>query len=152
MTGDKIGDMVADERNYDDIIDYEYKGSASRAAMSAGNRAAQFSPFAALTGFDDEITEVARMTGERVEQGERELAELDEKISYLRSVISDLPEIKIVYFVPDLYKKGGEYRFYTGRLRKIDDYSRTLLFEGGFSVGTADVAEIDIVRDNQNIL
>ena len=111
--------------------------------MSMSDRAAQFSPFAALTGYDGVIRESGRLTKERAELSEEELEILGRKQQYLMSIIEERPEITVTYFVPDSLKEGGEYVTCSGRLKRIDEYERKLIFTDGTKVNIDDVVEIE---------
>lgn len=112
---------------YDDIINLPHPTSQKRPRMSVQDRAAQFSPFAALTGYDAAIRETARLTEERIELNEYEQAVLDQRITLLQEHLKDLPEVTIIYFQPDERKEGGKYRSLTGVVKKIDPYERQLV-------------------------
>ncbi len=112
---------------YDDIINLPHPTSQKRPRMSVQDRAAQFSPFAALTGYDAAIRETARLTEERIELNEYEQAVLDQRITLLQEHLKDLPEVTITYFQPDERKEGGKYRSLTGVVKKIDPYERQLV-------------------------
>lgn len=119
--------------------------------MSMYDRAAQFSPFAALSGFDGIIAETGRLTDRRIELSESERALLDQKLTLIDDVIQDgyHPEITVEYYVADQRKDGGEYREYTGKVRQIDAVARTIVFlaENGRSAGkTISVEEIKAIR------
>ena len=112
---------------YDDTINLPHPTSQKRPRMSVQDRAAQFSPFAALTGYDAAIRETARLTEERIELNEYEQAVLDQRIILLQEHLKDLPEVTITYFQPDERKEGGKYRSLTGAVKKIDSYERQLV-------------------------
>ena len=112
---------------YDDIINLPHPTSQKRPRMSVQDRAAQFSLFAALTGYDAAIRETARLTEERIELNEYEQAVLDQRITLLQEHLKDLPEVTITYFQPDERKEGGKYRSLTGVVKKIDPYERQLV-------------------------
>lgn len=112
---------------YDDIINLPHPTSQKRPRMSVQDRAAQFSLFAALTGYDAAIRETARLTEERIELNEYEQAVLDQRIILLQEHLKDLPEVTITYFQPDERKEGGKYRSLTGVVKKIDPYERQLV-------------------------
>ena len=112
---------------YDDIINLPHPTSQKRPRMSVQDRAAQFSPFAALTGYDAAIRETARLTEERIELNEYEQAVLDQRIILLQEHLKDLPEVTITYFQPDERKEGGKYRSLTGAVKKIDPYEKQLV-------------------------
>ena len=117
--------------DYGDIIDLPYRPSADRPHMSMRDRAAQFSPFAALTGYDDEIDETARLTDVRREKGEEELTSLGNRIRYLAEHTSEHPQVTVVYFEPDQKKAGGAYRTVRGEIKRVDESERVLLFTNG---------------------
>ena len=110
--------------------------------MSRENRAAQFSPFAALTGYDALTNESARLTQMRSELDEQQKSALDEILRTLLEHIEEKPEIGIRYFVPDLKKFGGEYIDYRGRLFRIDSFEGSLVFESGLKVAIEDIFDI----------
>lgn len=111
---------------YEDIIGLPHHVSSKRPQMSMLDRAAQFSPFAALTGYDDAIQETGRLTDMKIEIGEEAREALDRKQQYLQEIIADRPEITITYFLPDERKAGGSYTSLTGTLKRIDYYERVL--------------------------
>ena len=113
--------------SYSDIINLEHPRSPTRAHMSRLDRAAQFSPFAALTGYDAIIAENGRYVSQMAELDENVIDALNEKLKKLSEEI--LPKVKITYFKPDERKEGGAYMQHEGRLKKIDDYNRCLVFE-----------------------
>ena len=131
-----------EEHKYDDIIDLPHHVSKTRAKMSLRERAAQFSPFAALTGHGDAVKETARLTQKKVELGEGDIEILNEKIDFLKSVINDKPYIKVAYFAKDPKKSGGAYLIYEGKLKRIDGYKRTLVFVSGKEIPLDDIEEI----------
>lgn len=116
---------------YDDIIHLPHHVSKTRPQMSMEDRAAQFSPFAALTGYDAAILETGRLTEDKLELGEETRAILDRKQRYLAEIIDTKPEITVTYFVPDEKKSGGAYSTVTGFLKRIDEYERQLVLTDG---------------------
>ena len=118
-------------KDYSKIISLPHHQSATRKRMSNYDRAAQFAPFAALTGHDEAIKETARLTDDYMEMGEDRLGELSAKIQLLIDKLSEQPEITVVYFVPDERKSGGSYAEKTGIVRIIDEYERKLVFYDG---------------------
>lgn len=118
-------------KKYDDIIDLPHYQSDKRPKMSNYDRAAQFSPFAALTGHEDVIKETARITREYVELSEDEKAVLNEKLLLVIESIDKQPEITVTYFKPDEKKSGGEYIVVTGIVKKYREYERTIEFTDG---------------------
>ena len=143
--------MIATEKNpYADIIHLPHHQAANRKHMSMYDRAAQFSPFAALVGFDGVIAETGRLTDRKVELSESDKVLLDQKLMLIDDVIQDghHPEITVVFFVADLLKDGGEYQEYTGKVRQVDAVERKIVFlaangrSAGKKVPIDDVTEI----------
>lgn len=128
---------------YDDIIDLPHHVSAIHPQMSSVNRAAQFSPFAALTGYDAAIVEAARLTNERMELSEYMIDALNSKLSMLADVISDHPKVTITYFRADERKSGGTYVTVTGAVKRIDDYEHVLLLMNGDKIMIEDILDIE---------
>ena len=116
---------------YEDIIHLPHYVSKARPQMSIMERAAQFSPFAALTGYDAAIKETARLTDEKIELGDEEKDLLNRKQQFLTSILHERPEITVTYFVPDERKSGGAYVTVTGNLRRIDEVERFLVMVDG---------------------
>lgn len=129
--------------SYDDIINLPHHVSASRPRMSALDRAAQFSPFAALTGYDDAVKETARLTDERVELDESSKAALNERLLMIQGQLDDQPQVSIIYFQPDDKKAGGTYITATGCVKKIDEYERTAVMKDGTKISIDDIIKID---------
>jgi hypothetical protein len=116
---------------YDDIIRLERHVSVRHSPMSNYDRAAQFSPFAALTGYDAVIRETGRLTENQAELDEDAKAILDEKLQWLRERISERPGAQFLVFRPDARKQGGAYELVTGNVKKIDPVTRRLVLSGG---------------------
>lgn len=116
---------------YEDIIALPHHVSASHPQMALADRAAQFSPFAALTGYEDAIDESARLTEEQIELDENAREELDEKLRQIRECGEAHPEITVTYFQKDARKDGGAYVTLTDRVKKIDEYARMISFMDG---------------------
>ena len=114
---------------YDDIINLSHHVSNKHPHMTLEARAAQFAPFAALTGYEDAIYETARLTNERIELDEESKSILDNKIQIIKEQISTRPTISFTYFIPDLKKDGGKYVTVTGIVRKIDEYRQIIILE-----------------------
>lgn len=129
---------------YEDIINLPHYVSKTRPQMSMVERAAQFSPFAALTGYDVAIKETGRLTGEKIELGDEEKDLLNRKQKFLTSILHDRPEITVTYFVPDERKSGGAYVTVTGNLRRIDDVERFLVMTNGQKVPLDDILDMEI--------
>lgn len=129
--------------NYDDIINLSHHVSSTRPQMSMLDRAAQFSPFAALTGYDAAIKETGRLTDEKIELDEDTKAALDMKQAYLVEMIDEQPEITVTYFFPDTKKSGGAYVSATGKLKRFDEYERLLILTNGKKIPMDDIADIE---------
>lgn len=125
---------------YDDIIDLP-RPKSKHEPMPISDRAAQFSPFAALTGYGDAIDETARLTDHRIELSEEQRAELDYKQQYLATL--DAPTVTVTYFVPDERKTGGAYVTHTGTLKRIDELERMMVFADGARVSLDEVIAIE---------
>lgn len=131
------------ERNYEDIIDLPHHSSPTRPRMPMAERAAQFSPFAALTGHGAAIAECARITEARAARSEDSMALLDEKLRLLMELLPQEPEIALTYFVPDAKKEGGAYVEVLGKLKKLDKEGRALVLADGRRIPLEDVMELD---------
>ena len=116
---------------YDDIINLPRPVSKKRSPMSNYDRAAQFSAFAALTGYDAVIEETARLTDTQIELDEGGKVLLDEQLQAIRERLSENPEVKLRVFRPDSRKQGGAYGEITGHVKKIDPVSRVLVLTEG---------------------
>ncbi len=125
---------------YDDIIHLK-RPISKRKKMSLSQRAAQFSPFAALTGHDAAIKETARLTSERVELDEQEIKILNEQLIYLKDHLPCI--IKVTYFVPDEFKDGGTYHTIENTLLKIDEVNNSLIFDHQLRLSIYDIIKID---------
>lgn len=119
---------MKDIDNYEDIINLPHHQSDTRPRMSNYDRAAQFAPFAALKGYDEEIEESIRTTDNKIELSDEQLNQLNEKIRELKEIIKEQPIINVSYFVPDEKKSGGKYITIEQQIRKIDEYKRKLIF------------------------
>ena len=128
---------------YEDILNLPHHVSKTRPQMSMLDRVAQFSPFAALTGYDDAIKETVRLTDEKIEMDEDRKAALDMKQAYLIEMIDEQPEISITYFLPDTKKSGGAYVTVTGNLKRFDEYERLLILTDGKKIPMDDIADIE---------
>ena len=128
---------------YDDILDLPHPTSAKHPRMPLSDRAAQFSPFAALSGHGAAIAETARLTDRRIALDEDAKAELDRKQKLLLALIAEQPEITVTWFQPDEKKEGGRYVTTTGRLKRIDEARRVLLLADQTAIPLEDILAID---------
>ncbi len=128
---------------YEDMVSLPHHVSSSHPHMPMPDRAAQFSPFAALTGYEAAITEASRLTNSRVELDENAKSSLNEKLQIARENLGDSAEITVTYFVPDEKKEGGEYVTACGKVCKIDTYAGLLTLEGGITIPIREIIQID---------
>lgn len=129
--------------NYDDIINLPHHISAERPRIAAIDRAAQFSPFAALTGHDAAIIETARLTDQRVELDEYAKNDLSDRIQFIAERIKEPHEIVISYFQPDAKKKGGAYLTANGIVKKIDEFERLIVMADGKRIPIDEVISVE---------
>lgn len=127
---------------YADIIDMPHHVSKDRPHLSMHQRAAQFSPFAALVGYEDVIEETTRQTDTKRELDETEKAELDRKLSVIAAHLTERPIVVIEYFVPDKTKAGGEYVFKSGAVVKIQPVQKKLVLSDGTEIRIEDIVDI----------
>lgn len=133
---------MADSK-YDGIINLPHKQSFKRPQMSRIDRAAQFAPFAALTGYDDAITETGRLTDEKIEMSEEMLNVLNMKFQLLSDSLGEDNEVIFTYFKPDKKKKGGAYVTAAGVVKKLDDYERLITLCDGTKIPMDDIFSIE---------
>lgn len=132
------------QNNYDDIIDLPHHVSATRPQMSMMDRAAQFSPFAALTGYDAAIKETARLTDQKIDLDDYEKEEINDKIQLITEHLGEDFEVVITYFQPDGRKAGGAYVDAVGIVKKIDEYDRVIILQDGKKIPIDDILDIDM--------
>ena len=135
--------MEKDEHRYDYMLDMPYRKSLKRKNMSRTERAAQFGAFRALTGYEDEISETARLTDRRIELDEYHKSEIDRKLRYIFDNPKEEHNISVTYFVPDKRKSGGEYRTKNGTVKHINDYKRYILFADGDRIMIDSIVDMD---------
>ena len=128
---------------YEDIIDLPHHVSEVRRRMTPLERAAQFAPFAALTGYDAAIAESARLTEEKIAPGEWALEELNEKINFLQTCAQNHPQLTVTYFQPDPQKAGGKYVTVSSRLKKLQLFERELLLSACAPIPLDDILSIE---------
>ena len=131
------------ENNYDDIINLPHHVSKKHKRMSVRDRAAQFAPFSALTGFDKAIDETARQTEERIDLDESEKLAISETVGHI-IVNNTKPAVTVTYFIPDELKSGGKYTTVTARFRKYDEENKSLILENNIRVPVEEVIYIKI--------
>lgn len=128
--------------DFSDIINLPHHQSRRHPQMSMKERAAQFAPFAALTGYGSAISEVARLTEEQVPIGDDDNDRLNRLVTHIADRISEQPSVTIVYFKPDSRKQGGSYETITGRLKRIDDYEQQLVMLDGTAIPFENIMDI----------
>ena len=153
--------MMHEQNPYADILTLPHHKAANRPQMSMHDRAAQFSPFAALTGFDGVIAETGRRTDQKAELSESQMILLNQKLTLIDEVIQDgyHPVVTVVYFVPDALKAGGSYQEFIGKVRQVDAVERKLVFladnnrSAGKEISIDDILEIhgDLVDYMENM-
>ena len=129
---------------YDDIINLPHHISKKHPQMTLEARAAQFAPFSALTGYDDEVKETARLTNRRIELDDEAKSILDNKIQIILEQISQRPTVSITYFIPDTRKAGGEYVTITGIIKKVDGYNQVIVLENRTEIPINEIIDIDM--------
>ena len=132
--------MTYDE--YESIINLPHHVSKKHPQLSKASYAAQFSPFAALTGYDEIVSETARITDERMELGDTEMDILSAKIQIISEHIKEHPEIELTYFQKDKKKSGGAYLQKTACIKRIDDVERILYFTDGTNLPIDDITDM----------
>ena len=134
-------------RNYDDIINLSRPQYHDLPPMSIHDRSAQFSPFAALVGYDAAVEETARLTDSRREMEEDEINELNRQLSELNKRLSERPRIRVTYFIRDRKKEGGRYASKIGNARTIDQAENRIIFTDGESVPVKDMYSVVFIEE-----
>ena len=132
------------KNKYDDIINLPHHISKKHPQMTLEARAAQFAPFAALTGYGDEIRETARLTNRRIELDEEAKSILDNKIKIILEQISQRPIVSITYFIPKIKKDGGKYITTSGIIKRIDEYKQVIVLEDKTEIPINEMIDIDM--------
>ncbi|MCR4617618.1 MAG: YolD-like family protein [Lachnospiraceae bacterium] len=134
---------------YDDIIDHPHYQSKTRPHMSMINRAAQFSPFAALTGYGEAVSETERLTDERIVLDDSVAEDINRKLLEIESSISEEPYVTLTYFVEDVLKEGGRYLYVTDNVVKIDRYNRIVYMKEGSKISIDDIFDIELLKSRE---
>ncbi len=134
--------MTEAEKKYADIINMPHHVSQNRSRMSDIDRAAQFSPFAALTGYDSTVAEAGRLTSKKCEISEDVKTILNEKMQMIRDYLDDLPFISVTYFVPDKRKAGGAYVTVSGVVKEISEYDRAIILNDKTTIPIEQICDI----------
>ena len=128
--------------NYDDIINLK-RPISKHPKMSLYQRSAQFAPFAALTGYEGQVKETARLTDRRIELDEEMRLILDLKIQVIKEMLSDNPEVEITYFIPDTRKDGGKYETIINNVKKIDIYNEHIIMQNNLKIEIKEIININ---------
>lgn len=131
--------------DYSNIIDHPHHQSLKRPHMSMTKRAAQFSPFAALTGYGDAVEETGRLTSEKITLDDDAVSALNDK---LQRAVNDGAVIAITHFVSDLRKSGGEYLISSGTVKKVDTVENRLIMDDGTVISIDDIFDISVIDGN----
>ena len=132
-----------DEHKYDDIINLEHHVSTKHSRMSLENRSAQFAPFSALTGYEDAVTEEARITESRIDIDEEAKIEVNEKLNYIMKHLDKNIIVSVTYFEKDKKKQGGSYKTIKGIIKKIDDFRKTIEMQTGEIIKIEELKKIE---------
>lgn len=138
-------------QKYGDIINRHHHVSTRHTPMSLTDRAAQFAPFAALTGYDATIQEAGRLTDTFGELAEDEEARLDEKLRRIAADIDSRPEVTVIWFRPDDRKNGGTYVSTTGRVKKIDPNEQCLVLTDGTQILFSRIVSVSGKEDKEDV-
>lgn len=130
---------------YDDIINYPHHQSNTRAHMPLQDRAAQFAPFAALTGFEASVNEAARQTVPRVDLTESKKEELNAAVQIVWANITSQPLVELTYFIEDTQKDGGKYVTRIAHVNKINKYERNIILTDGTVIPMDDISEMEML-------
>lgn len=131
--------------DYSDILRLPRPEPKFHHRMPLADRAAQFSPFAALTGFFGVIEETGRTTDKKLTLDEREKERINKQLNYLNSRISSHPKVKITYFIPDTKKEGGQYVTTCSSAKKINEYENCIILDNGVKINFDDIRNIERV-------
>lgn len=128
---------------YDDIINLPHHVSANRPHMSMIDRAAQFSPFAALTGYEEAVKETERLTEQKINLNETEIQLLNDKLHFIQENLQSKPTVSITFFAPDSRKSGGSYTTVTGTVKRIDTYDQSVIMTDGNILPIKNILQIE---------
>ena len=128
--------------NYEDIINLPHHTSLNHPRMSMEKRASQFSPFAALTGYEDLVKESARLTDKKIDLDDGVKQILNNKLQIINQNINNKIEVTFTYFVPDKFKSGGKYIDYTGTIKKIDNYNNLIIMDDMTKISITEIINI----------
>ena len=130
---------MAERFPYEDIVDLPHHVSRKHPQPTMADRAARFTPFAAITGYEEMVLEEARVTDDRIEMDESSKAALNEKLNMILEFIDEQPEVSITYFEPDKRKAGGAFVTVTGTVKRIDEYEHLVIMTDGKKINIDDI-------------
>ena len=134
--------ILISKSKYDDIINMSHHISKKHPRMSLENRSAQFAPFAALTGYEDEVEETARITDKRIEITDEIKSKINMKLQIIQEKIKTNPKVTITYFISDNKKEGGSYKTVTSNVLKIDKYNKQIILKDNKEIFISDIINI----------
>ena len=134
--------MKISNGKYDDIINMPHHISKKHPRMSLENRSAQFASFAALTGYEDEVEETARITDKRIEITDEIKSTINMRLQIIQEKINTKPKVTIKYFIPDNKKEGGSYKTVTSNVLKIDKYNKQIILKDNKEIFISDIINI----------
>ena len=137
--------MEGRKGKYDDIIDLPHHTSRIRPRMSMTDRAAQFSSFAAVVGYEDAVEETARLTDKKIELTEESKLAISEKLRMIGENLHEEHKVTITYFVPDMKKEGGVYVTVLGAVKYIDEYEKRVIMADNTVVPIEQIWGVDII-------
>lgn len=145
---------MTEDHSYDDIIHQPHRVSRKHPRMPLLSRAAQFAPFAALTGYEEMVAESARLTDRRIELDEDTIRQLNERLHVVMEAAGEHPEITMVVFEPDKKKEGGSYRTLTRKVRRIDDVNKEVILTDRTVIPIGRICWLECIQlctgDNEN--
>ncbi|MBQ2981338.1 MAG: hypothetical protein IJD58_04330 [Lachnospiraceae bacterium] len=141
-----MSEYYKDANRYDDIINLAYHKSADREHMSLHDRAAQFAPFAALTGHEDAIEETSRLTDDKIILDDNAIEKINEKIYNISQHLLERWNVSVTYFRPDALKRGGAYLTDVGTVMKVDVAEKMIIMDSGMKIDMGQIVGIEIMK------
>lgn len=133
---------------YDDIINLPHHVSTKHPRLSMEQRAAQFAPYSALSGYGDAIKETSRITENKIELSDDEKIKIDNILQQIMKEISNKPKVTITYFIPDMKKNGGKYNTQVGNIKRVDEFKQIIILEDKTEIPIQDIIEISFLDNN----
>lgn len=140
-----MSEYYTDAHKYDDIIHLPHYQSSERTHMSLDDRAAQFAPFAALSGHEEAIWETARVTEARIIPDDNVIERINETLYEISQYLQEKWQVSITYFKPDSLKKGGAYLTDVGTIKKIDNIDKMVVMDSGMKICMDDIIQVEII-------